>query len=252
MGLSRSPLGGYGGEAPRSGFDSPDTPRCRGCRRTRVQWLFFSRHRQGQRRAKRVSFLAVGLCLMLRVQIVYTGLAGMPAVNNVYFEGSGPVLALGAAGLVSDFVNELTPFLSDDVTVDVSNIVVEINPASGETIEFHEGTGLTVQGEAVVDPLPVGTSAVFQFRTGGVVAGRRVQGRIYVPGMDEGVNGPGGLMTASIPPILGPAASTTLGAGNPVHVVWSRPVEGGRAGSTHPVNVYAVSRVFSNLRSRRR
>lgn len=189
---------------------------------------------------------------MIRIDVVYAGLAGMPAYNFFYYRGNSQAVADAGAENVGAFLLGLEPFMSDNVTYDISNVATQINPENGDQTAFYAVTGTSGAGDATVDPLPVGTSANLRFRTAGVVNNRRVTGRVFLPGWDEGTNGPNGVITPTILPVIDTLAQDTLSSPEGDHVVWSRPVEGGRIGSEHTVTTYTLSDVFSNLRTRRR
>nr|CRY97337.1 hypothetical protein [uncultured prokaryote] len=189
---------------------------------------------------------------MIRIQAVYTGLVGMPAVNSFFFNGNLSGDADDCAERVGGFFEGFKAFMSDDVTVTVQNEAVLIDPITGEQMDFFTVDGQTWVGEATVDPLPIGSSIIMSYGTSGVVNGRRVIGRNFLAGADEGVNGPGGLITASIPPVLVNLAEESLGFGAPLHVVWSRPIDGGRPGSIHGITSYNIRPGITSLRTRRR
>lgn len=189
---------------------------------------------------------------MIRIDVVYTGLEGMPAVNGLYFAGDNQTAADEAAAAVSGWITDLQPVFSTSVSVDVSNTATQINEATGTIVDFHAVDGATIQGTSTADPLPIGTSAIFRFRTNAVVRGRRLQGRVFLPGMTESMVPAGGVLDAGGIAGLILTAAENLGGPSGVHVVWSRPVDGGPAGTTAPVTVYDVPAVLTSLRSRRR
>lgn len=189
---------------------------------------------------------------MIRIDVVYTGLQGLPGVSSLYWAGDSQAVADDAAAATVDFFEAIQANLTPLMQVDVSNIAVGVNEEDGVLFDFLPVIGTTINGTGVDEPYPIGTACVFQFKTATIVRGRRVQGRIYVPGFTEGNDSGTGVLDPGNVTGLSTIAANTLGAATGVQVVWSRPVEGGAAGSIAPVVTYGVSEVFSNLRTRRR
>lgn len=189
---------------------------------------------------------------MLRTQLVYTGLVGMPAVNSLFWTGTGPTQAGQAAASTNDFAADLANNLAEGVTVDVDNTCVEINEATGEIVQYYSVTGGTYAGAAPFDPLPIGTSMVLGLQTNAVVRGRRLQGRLFLPGLSEDAVADQGIFQPTYVTVIDGIAADTLAGGVAVQVVWSRPTDAGGDGSSAPVSVYSSKQIPSSLPSRRR
>lgn len=189
---------------------------------------------------------------MIRIDSVYTGLTGMPGVSSLYFAGASQEQADSAAAAVLGWWTGLQAYIADEVTVDVSNLAVNIDPADGEASAFYSVAGATITGTNTSGNVPRASQGNLRFRTQGVVGGRRVVGRMFVDGLCEDIN-VNGRVIPLVAQNLGGLAATELGSlgSGFEHVVWSRPVDGGRAGSVHPVTVYDFSDEWAVLRSRR-
>lgn len=190
---------------------------------------------------------------MIRILITYTGLEGMPAVNTLHFAGTGQTAANEAAVKANNFVQAMKIYISSSVQITIDQVATEVNFLTGEIVAFYGISGTATVGTDSNQPLPIGTSLLCTFQTGNVVRGRRLQGRIYVPGMTEGLPAPttGTLAPASVVTLSGVLANT-LGGTGAQFLVWSRPVVDGPDGQVGQVTQYGVSRILSNLRSRRR
>lgn len=188
---------------------------------------------------------------MLRVQSVFTGLPGMPGISSTYFSGAGAVDAQTAVNRVRAFWDGLFVGLSDGLVIQIAPDVYEIDPEDGVIFDIHAIAGETWTGGSADEVLPFATQVNLSFLTAGVVRGRRVRGRNFIPGYVEGSNVDGAL-TVSASGALEALATTTLGdTSDPMRqLVWSRPTLTD-AGSSHEVTSYLVPEQFAVLRSRR-
>lgn len=190
---------------------------------------------------------------MYRVTVTYAGLEGMPAVNTLHFAGNGATGATGAIQKVNAFVSAIKPYVVSAVTISAGTVVEEINPATGELIAFYGVSGASATGTDANNPLPIGTSLTVALQTNTIIRGKRVQGRIYIPGMSEGLPIPAqGTLSSQSVATLSAAVADSLGSGaGPVFCVWSRPTDN-QAGNDCPITTIAARRVLTSLRSRRR
>jgi len=120
------------------------------------------------------------------------------------------------------------------------------------TGSFTAAPALTVVGGSGSEPLPRQTQALMRFGTASVINGRRVRGRLFVPGVQEGDNTTGGVPIAALVTALTTAAATLFvaGATSSEAVVWHRP-QGGAGGTHADITAAQGSTEWSVLRSRR-
>lgn len=187
---------------------------------------------------------------MIRINSVFTGLPGLPGLSSLYFRGNSQTVAQDAATAVAAMWTDLALSLANDLTIDVDNVAIQINPENGEQTAFYAVTGATVTGTLSGEVLPYTTQLSAGFRTQGVVNSRRVQGRIFIPGWTED-NNVNGTVGSGVNAFVDGTMADTIGAAPLDHVVWSRPVDGGRLGSEHSVVTYASNTEWAVLRSRR-
>lgn len=185
-----------------------------------------------------------------RIRTLSTGVAGAPFYTNIYYD-----TATGSAQQCADrvrlFWNQFATLHVNGLVHTVQPDVAVINEFTGDVTGIETVTVTPVTCTRAGDPLPSYCQALVRMRTDGVVRGRRVQGRIFVPGWTEDNNAAGrptgtGILTAGA--ILRDAGTGAR------PVVWSRPLTvfgTAVAGSAHAVTDFSGSSTWSVLRSRR-
>lgn len=197
---------------------------------------------------------------LVRVQTVWTGVAGAPYYTNLYC--IGPL----ATNNGNDLATAWHVFLASLTTNLASPMVAQVDP---ELLEFNEvdgvvtGAGSTVQTPiaftGTTDALPRMTQALVQWTTAGIVHNRRVKGRTFIPGVLELQNSVSGLPAPQIGTPLQTAIDTLLSTMSGRMRIWSREVKAANAtptiparpGSAWPVLSGKVSPQWAVLRSRR-
>lgn len=191
---------------------------------------------------------------MLRVRTVMTGVAGSPWYTNMYFGGADAQSDVDAAtDRVRAFWQSIGGYISTGVNIDVQSDVALINEGTGVVFDLKTHVTAPVASSGATERLPTSNQALVRLGTSGIVAGRRVRGRIFLPGFNEGVS-VNGQVQASDRALIDNAAKALAGitpSATPPMVVWSRPVDGGRAGSFYPVTSCTTWSQWAVLRSRR-
>lgn len=125
-----------------------------------------------------------------RVTTLYSGgaITG-PGINRLYFSES--VTSGDAQSAVAAFYTSLTANIVNTITFTISGQVEEINDATGDITGVEDTDVVTVTGANAQDNLPLGTSLVAQLFTNTFINGRRLRGRIYLPGFVEPNNAAG-------------------------------------------------------------
>lgn len=193
---------------------------------------------------------------MMRVRTVATGVAGSPFYTNLYFAGATESAAVEATQRVTAFWTALRNTTIATLSMRVEPEVAVINPLDGETSAYVIGGGATITGNSVQPALPYFTQGLIRLTTAGVVGGRRVQGRIFIPGLYQGAQDADGTPSAGFLAGLSAGAGALTAAGPSQLVVWSRPVARinpplVRAGTQHNVIGATARDKFAVLRSRR-
>lgn len=186
---------------------------------------------------------------MERLRVTWTGAHVVGGGLSTFYgdEGSG--------GLDPDdflaFFDAIKGLLPNGTTITV--------PDGGDLLSHATGTlggswsspgtgGVVVGTAAATYAAGVGARAIW--RTGGVVAGRRVNGATFLTPLTGGAYDLDGTINGTDLATLDNAASALASAAGPGFVVWSRPAPG-RAGSMHAVTSGRVDDKVSWLRSRR-
>lgn len=190
---------------------------------------------------------------MLRVTTVISGLAGAPAFSTLHWLGSGPVDAGNAAARTRAFWLNYQPLWAQAITCTVNPGVLEVDEVDGEiTAAYSTGVTPFAGSNIANDPVPAQTQALTTLFTEQYYFGRRVSGRIFVPGLQDGNNTGGRVATGGV----GTAAAGGLVAAlQDVQVgVWSRPQNSQlipRPGKFFPALGAVARPTWAVLRSRR-
>lgn len=152
-----------------------------------------------------------------------------------------------------DFWVAVAPKIANGVSIQMQGTCVAVESATGVLTGVFSGTaGTAVASSAGSGPLPAQTQGLIRWLTNGIVLGRQVKGRTFVPLPDEGDNQttgqPGSSYTVQLG--LGGAAILAAGATASAACVWHRPGPGG-AGSAHAITGYTPQSTWAVLRSRR-
>ena len=181
-----------------------------------------------------------------RHRTLWTGFVGGPGVSTLYWDAAAaPNLTAWNAFLtaIAGEIPSVVSFQSQntgDVLADNTGLI--IGSWSGTVQAAVPGTRVGVYAA------PAG--AVVNWRSSGIVAGRRVRGRTFlVPLSANAYQTDGSLIAASLT-VLRNALATFTAAAAPTLMVWHRPVNFA-GGSSFPVTASDVPDKTCILRSRR-
>ena len=136
------------------------------------------------------------MTLISRFRTVFTGVAGAPWYNNLFFEGGtpegaayGPDVAAFWDACASQMVTAVSWVTEPTYTVIETDtgLITDIGDWAGDS-----GVGL-LAGEA----LPWACQAVVNWRTNLYIAGRELRGKTFVPALMQNANNNGVLLAAS-------------------------------------------------------
>lgn len=181
---------------------------------------------------------------LARIRTIFTGVAGTPWYSNFYFE-IGTIGGIDYIQPVDDFWTTIAPQITNLVDWEVQAEVVTIDDATGDIIFAEAGTAQTGGGTAVVEPLPYSNQAVLLWNTGEFVGGRQIRGKTFIPGLTQGANDNGSVITATRT-VIQAAATELISDGNGSMRVYS-PTNATSA----VIQSSNVSTVWGSLRSRR-
>lgn len=135
-----------------------------------------------------------------RVTLTWTGLSGGPYFTQLFF-GHNPGAAENTSAHVHEWVMTTRGLWVTGLTCTQNTEQDIIDTVTGGTVQTDVATAkVAVAGQAASEVLPFATQGVIKLQTAQFNEGRRLQGRIFIPGPAEGssVNGapePGYLST---------------------------------------------------------
>lgn len=197
---------------------------------------------------------------LVRVQTVWTGVAGSPYYTNIY--AIGPITTNNGNDMATAwrvFLNSLTATLANGLVATIDPEILEFNEVDGTVT----GAGTTTQAAVVMnggtDRLPPANQLLIRWSTAGIVHNRRVRGRTFLPGAQEGHNDLSGNPAPAIgtPVTTGLQAYLTTMAGRAR--IWAQPHNPdpadpnnpARPGSQHAITGFTIAPYWAVLRSRR-
>lgn len=131
--------------------------------------------------------------MVLRIRSIFEGVAGSPYYSNLYFGGTISTDAEERADRVMAFWNLLNTSLTTPMTVRIDPFVASIDEPTGEiTGGFTITPPTPVQFTNTTTQLPRFTQLLVKWSTPTYNGGRRLQGRMFIPGFCEVNNNAGG------------------------------------------------------------
>lgn len=183
---------------------------------------------------------------MLRVRTSFTSaIGGGPYLSTMYFTGdddqSGADAAVAAVGTFWGAVDALM-----DTEVSWATVPeVAVLDNSGVLQDVLATTPQSGTGAVTASSLPLASQALIRWITGGFVAGRRLRGRTFVPGLTTNALSNGRLASGT-QTTLDAAAEALIADVNTTLAVWSK-----TNSLTFPVEQASVWNELATLRSRR-
>jgi hypothetical protein len=186
---------------------------------------------------------------LYRIQTELTGLPGGSGLSTFHFlasAGSGQ----DAQDAVDDFWASIASHILLGITAKPLNECVTFEDTTGTVLSVTPVSGIGNNGSQTGEALPYATAGLIRWRTNTVVAGRRLQGRTFLPNPGETNSGAGGVPVAGYTAELAAAGAALIGSALSTPVVWSRPTES-RVGSHGEITAASPWGQFAVLRSRR-
>ena len=183
------------------------------------------------------------MATIMRVKARWSGFAGSPGYSNFYFRdfSSGAPTdadADAAADRVETFFQALPAYLTNATRITVQSDAEVIEETNGEIVSvLNAGARVAIAGTGGTGGYSAASGAVVTWRTGGVVAGRRVRGRTFLVPLAASAYGADGTITTGLVGTLQTAGAALISiAGSPDVGVWARPHKQhvNKAGETIP------------------
>lgn len=200
------------------------------------------------------------MTVILRTLARMTGVnPASPYLSQMYWEpqttGGSNADATDCLARFRSFWSALDDWITSTITASFDPAVQAIEDTTGELQAVFSATpvsDLTMIGGT--NPLPYQTQGFVRWSTDGVLRGRVVKGRTYVPGPEEASNIGLGVPSSSYSGALTLAAAeiTDPGTTDSFAVVWSRPTTpGGNNGTSSAITAGVGASSWSVLKSRR-
>lgn len=162
---------------------------------------------------------------LFQVRPVFTGGQGMPGTNTLYGSEGDVAVADMRSELETFYGVWADSFMANDVTVTIPDNGDVIDSNTGDLIGvWTDGDPIAITGTVASDRLAFATQLLVQLFTSDIVAGRRLHGRIFLPGVTR--DGAGDGVPASTTVTTMSAAAETCFADDfavysPTHHTWA-------------------------------
>jgi len=187
---------------------------------------------------------------LYRVRVNFSGGSGTPWLATHYFLGSAGS-AQQAATAVGVFWGAVDALINSGHDWATELDVTTIESSTGALTAVTATTQQTGTGALATERLPQATQGLLQWRTGGILGGKELRGRTFIPGLTEASNDSGDVVAATVTAVQA-AASTLIGTANADLVIWKRPNPSGAGnGGYSSALVGSMWSKFAVLRSRR-
>jgi hypothetical protein len=175
----------------------------------------------------------------------WTGLPGMPGVSVFYSTaGSDPT------GDLVTFFNAIKALFPTGLSWTVPPAGDTIDDTTGTLNGSWSGVGAAVVASSAGTPsYSTGVGGMINWRTGGIVNGRRLRGRTFLTSISGAYYNTNGTVSATFLSTVGAAATALAGAGK--LRIWHRPPPGASSGSSSLITSGTVPQQVYTLRTRR-
>lgn len=199
------------------------------------------------------------MATILRTRAVIGVNAGAAqALITTYWDSTGAGIAAMATETVARVraaFNTLSTIIGSNSTYTPNLLVDEIDENTGAIVnQVTAAAPAALAFSAAGSYLPLQTQALVSFQTATFIGGRRLRGRLYIPGLTVASSTAGGAVTPATSALL-TSFNTALGTTVVTALnqrVWHRPGIGGTGGLGVVVSTRTASSSFAVLRSRRR
>lgn len=158
---------------------------------------------------------------IFEVHTTWTGVAGTPYYTTLRGLMTGPVEPEEFADRWTTFLVSIQGAIADALTAVVEPEVTVIESTSGELVGVLSIDGDTIAPNGGGDALPPATQCLVQLTTPAIISGRRLRGRIFLPGMLEANNGVTGEPSGALVGSFNDALDTLVDALASTWVVYS-------------------------------
>lgn len=183
---------------------------------------------------------------MIRTRVVFTGVTGTPYYSNLFWVGTTAAEALDASAAHSGFFADIRSNITSGLSWATAGEAAVIDPVTGDLTGVFTVPGTPSVGTATGTPLPLATQAVLRINTAAILGGRRIRGKVFIPGLTTSANSSGTGPTSALVTSIVQAANTRFSGTSGSVVVWSK-----KNGVQVPNTGFGVSPTWGTLRSRK-
>nr|CRY97364.1 hypothetical protein [uncultured prokaryote] len=123
--------------------------------------------------------------VMMRVRTIFSGVPGTPFYSNLYFNESGLAAPQPVIDAVAAFWSAAMAGTSEDLSWNVNPEVLVIDETDGSITGVLNGEGSSDDGNSSAELAPAATQGLVQYKSDTYLNSRRLQGRIFIPGIME-------------------------------------------------------------------
>lgn len=135
--------------------------------------------------------------LIRRVEVIWSGLPGAPYYSQLFFAHQAGA-ATAIAGNVRTFLNSQSTALCTPLTAQIQDEQTIIDVVTGKPVNVEISTHQApVVYTGTGDPMPWSTQLLISLKTATFNNGRRLRGRLYIPGALENMSAAGEVMSAA-------------------------------------------------------
>lgn len=162
--------------------------------------------------------------MVLQARVFWDAAGGAGGQTALHFGDANTPADVNAA--VQAFFTAIRPALCNSTSASIDTVIRRYNVMSGELEEELNNPGTAnIVGNGGISAVPNAAQGLIRLRTGTVVNGRVLKGRIYIPGMTSSAMTADGEVTSTMVTTLVGAGVALISATAPVNV-WHRPVNG--------------------------
>lgn len=122
---------------------------------------------------------------MLRVTLTWSGTPGSPYYTVLHFDGNDATAAGNVRSGMAAAWAPILPRMTDDLVMDWDGTVFVVDETTGQITNAFTGSAVTFDGSSTGEPAPWAVQGLITHKSAAYVAGRRLTGKIFVPGLDE-------------------------------------------------------------------
>jgi len=160
---------------------------------------------------------------LVKVQTVWSGVAGGPYYSTHYFFDSGTLA--GANDCVDDmdtFWTAISGNLVNTLSYVVGADTVVIDDATGNLVGSYATTPESGAGASGTEQIPRASQGLLRWETGEIINSRRFRGRTFIPGYVEAANTTGGVPLPASMASLATAGAALIASSNSELRIYSR------------------------------